>query len=171
MYPQTSFIFVRLVPFIGHFLGITKSMKIQIYSVEGNLAGNNYIVIDSKSRARYEMCKNNFLSSFAFDKAVRRLGSILCLIQLEFKIWNEHALHNFIGNNLSVKTEQILHAPLSTTMSAGVVPSWKFQLEIRCSWKYFISNRAKALVQLEIFRVQLEIFWIQLEIFLIQLEI
>ena len=52
-----------------------------------------------------------------------------------------------------------------------VVPSWKFQLEIRRSWKYFISNRAKALVQLEIFRVQLEIFWIQLEIFLIQLEI
>ena len=49
-----------------------------------------------------------------------------------------------------------------------VPPSWKFQLEIMCSWKYFISN---CTVQLEIFGIQLEIFAIQLEIFAIQLEI
>ena len=141
--PHSKFFSIGLISFISHFLRITKSMKIQIYSVEGNLAGNNYIVIDSKSRARYEMCKNNFLSSFAFDKAVRRLGSILCLIQLEFKIWNEHALHNFIGNNLSAKTEQIIHALLPTPMRTDfgrILTYWQFSDLLIGLWKGYIEG-------------------------------
>ena len=105
MCPHSKFFSIGLISFISHFLRITKSMKIQIYSVYlTKLELKQYF--DSKSRSEtFKKDKINALSFF-FNQPIRRLGSLTWDNQLVYKVSGKVVLRYPKDNKLSAKIKK-----------------------------------------------------------------